>query len=640
MAYGISGGSMTAIQQTIDSLVGRYFPIESRAAYAKTVLAQLALNMALNGKASEDNATTIAAWLFHVRYRPCNVSPRSKVSEIELANQIRSDALKAGLLLQTASGIGFVSPEFQNVFSVICCQQQGLSPRLVRLLAKPKLAHIWQIWADIDHTLATQLMNLAQSYGRHTRFRAIKVLGFIGSSEVVPFLLSLLEDVSPGVRWQSAVALGKIRDESAAIPLVLLLSDPIREVRWQASEALGNLGHSAINAMLPQFSTDSDEMRWRLRSAIQKIGDWGSAALVHLLYDDNPVVRYNATFCFQWLNYAESIDPLTQLTTDMDPRVRASAVAALGHQQSPNTLVALTKALRDANPDVRRQGAMALGQLASSAAVDPLLGLLEDEDSGVRVVAISSLGRLRDQRVVRPLIEALKDPSISNAAALALADLGNPEAIEPLVAVLGKCANALAAVSRFEKKLVAQAILSVIDPAPTQEYMHMLFALGDTGDPRAVNILLEASKDPRPEIRAAIPYRLSYFNDPRVSPRLLEMLEDDSGDVRYLAVHSLGRLRNKQAVAPIVRLLKDPVRQVRLFSIWALQELADSASVPALMNAVSDEDAYVRSAAARALGDLGDRNILRLLQKRQSLEPDLAVRRQINWAIKSVAEHF
>ena len=110
MAYGISGGSMTAIQQTIDSLVGRYFPIESRAAYAKTVLAQLALNMALNGKASEDNATTIAAWLFHVRYRPCNVSPRSKVSEIELANQIRSDALKAGLLLQTASGIGFVSP--------------------------------------------------------------------------------------------------------------------------------------------------------------------------------------------------------------------------------------------------------------------------------------------------------------------------------------------------------------------------------------------------------------------------------------------------------------------------------------------------------------------------------------------------
>ena len=66
-------------------------------------------------------------------------------------------------------------------------------------------------------------------------------------------------------------------------------------------------------------------------------------------------------------------------------------------------------ALGDGSADVRENAAMALGQLRDPAAVEPLVAVLADKSPGVREQAAMSLGQLRDARAVEPLLAAVAD---------------------------------------------------------------------------------------------------------------------------------------------------------------------------------------------------------------------------------------
>jgi HEAT repeat protein len=65
--------------------------------------------------------------------------------------------------------------------------------------------------------------------------------------------------------------------------------------------------------------------------------------------------------------------------------------------------------LKDPSPSVREAAAENLGNLGSTRAVGPLIQALSDTDSAVRGWAVYSLGKLNDTRAVHPLILALGD---------------------------------------------------------------------------------------------------------------------------------------------------------------------------------------------------------------------------------------
>ncbi len=88
----------------------------------------------------------------------------------------------------------------------------------------------------------------------------------------------------------------------------------------------------------------------------------------------------------------------------------------------------LIAALRDPDADVARNAAASLGSLGNPAAVDPLIAVVDNPAGffhvGVRIAATHSLGQLRDLRAVPPLLDAVRNP-IAEASAEAIRALAS-----------------------------------------------------------------------------------------------------------------------------------------------------------------------------------------------------------------------
>ncbi len=92
------------------------------------------------------------------------------------------------------------------------------------------------------------------------------------------------------------------------------------------------------------------------------------------------------------------------------------------------------------DPHERGVAAEKLGKMGDPQAVEPLIAALRDEDSDVRRIAAKVLGKIGDTRAVDPLIAILTDKNedefVRSAAAEALGNIGDPRAVEPLILVL------------------------------------------------------------------------------------------------------------------------------------------------------------------------------------------------------------
>jgi HEAT repeat protein len=113
----------------------------------------------------------------------------------------------------------------------------------------------------------------------------------------------------------------------------------------------------------------------------------------------------------------------------MDPDVRWIAVTDLEEQGGPEAVRYLIKALGDPEfVSIRWRAAIALGDLGDRAAVEPLLTALRDENDHVREEAADALGRIGDPVAVPALIQSLKDPQrgVRLRALSALVRIGDP----------------------------------------------------------------------------------------------------------------------------------------------------------------------------------------------------------------------
>ena len=94
----------------------------------------------------------------------------------------------------------------------------------------------------------------------------------------------------------------------------------------------------------------------------------------------------------------------------------------------------MVKATRDEDWYVRQSAAIALGQIKDPRAVEPLIAvLLGDKNPDARQYAARSLGEIKDPRAVEPLRpeERRVGRECSSSAALALGQIKDPRAVEP-----------------------------------------------------------------------------------------------------------------------------------------------------------------------------------------------------------------
>jgi HEAT repeat protein len=156
------------------------------------------------------------------------------------------------------------------------------------------------------------------------------------------------------------------------------------------------------------------------------------------------------------------------------------------------------------------------------------------------------------------------------------------------------------------------------------------WALGRLGDAGALDPLIERLKDESESkhVRGGAAQALGQMCDARAVQPLIERLNDDneSEDVRAKTAWALGRLGDARAVQPLIERLKNEneSEHVRANAAWSLGELGDERAVQPLIERLENESADVRVSAAWALGRLGDaRAVYPLIDRLRNEREDL-----------------
>jgi len=183
---------------------------------------------------------------------------------------------------------------------------------------------------------------------------------------------------------------------------------------------------------------------------------------------------------------------------------------------------------------------------------------------------------------VKSLIAGLKshDPLVRRQSAEALGDIGDPQAVEPLIDVLS-------------------------DPDSLIR-RHAVKALGKIKDLRAVAPLCRVLSDSgeQAHVRGSAAEALGRIRDPNAVEFLIRALTDSHWTIQGQSAQALGRIGDRRAVEPLILSLQDRDAAVRGYAAKALGQIKDERAIEPLRVAIQDEDREVRKQAEEALAKI------------------------------------
>jgi HEAT repeat protein len=317
------------------------------------------------------------------------------------------------------------------------------------------------------------------------RSSAAYALGNIPDNRSVDALIhTMLNDEDYGARRGAAESLGKLRDRRAVEPLIEVLNDSDCMVRPAAAVALGNIGDScAVDALITSALEDEAyTVVIDAAEALEKIGDTRAVApLCKVVVDFERNFFFNRARCavakvLGKFGDPAAVEPLAQALVKEDPidiGCHARALAQIGSPAVPALIKLLIPRDDEYHEFTRRDAAIALGDIGDTMAIEPLVAALGDEDEEVRNRAAEALGKIGDPRAIGPIVSKLKsDRWLSSRTKWymirALAEIGEP------------------------------SVASLLDLLTDEDHFiqgEAANALGEIGDPGAVEPLIEALKD-------------------------------------------------------------------------------------------------------------------------------------------------
>ncbi|WP_271251760.1 HEAT repeat domain-containing protein [Pseudanabaena sp. Chao 1811] len=136
--------------------------------------------------------------------------------------------------------------------------------------------------------------------------------------------------------------------------------------------------------------------------------------MLALLNSEIILERMQAARAFCELEDERAIPRLIELLQDECPLVRVSVAYALGRNKSDQAIAPLISQLnQDWNGYVRKGIVWALGTCRAALGLQPLISALKYDITAVRLWAASALGQLGDLEAIEPLVEALTKDAVS-----------------------------------------------------------------------------------------------------------------------------------------------------------------------------------------------------------------------------------
>ncbi len=201
----------------------------------------------------------------------------------------------------------------------------------------------------------------------------------------------------------------------------------------------------------------------------------------------------------------DELDLLLQLVLDPEQN-NVGAFFKLAGMNDPRITTKLIQALFNQDSRVRTKAIWSLRETRDKLAIRPLVACLQDSDAEVRWSAAHVLAVFNDEQTIQPLIRTLTDPELNvrGAAAMALGQLKSPHAVEALLGVLPDVPEiALEALIAIGDKRAVEPLIALLrdEIAKKSNYLRIrvrrkiIEALGDFGDARAVDVLIESLND-------------------------------------------------------------------------------------------------------------------------------------------------
>ena len=312
--------------------------------------------------------------------------------------------------------------------------------------------------------------------------------------------------------------------------------------------------------------------------------------------------------------------------------VEALNTNSLAQQQTANEVSVDTKAniqkLASADARERTEAACKLGKARAVAAIPGLIQLLSDDTPVEQPVCDEKeKWRGRGETKITP----------GEMAAVALSQIGR-EAVEPLTGALRNNsawqarANSAFALGLIHDPRVIEPLISATKDPEARVRQKASWSLGLVGDHRAVEPLSAALKDADAGVRSQAAWALGLKGDERSVEPLILALQDQNEHVQSQAAWALGLKGDDRAVEPLTIALKASHEKIRSQAAWALGLKGNANAVEALILGLRDPNAGVRSQAAWALGLKGDSRSVEPLREALN-DPDASVRKQARWAL-------
>lgn len=286
--------------------------------------------------------------------------------------------------------------------------------------------------------------------------------------------------------------------------------------------------------------------------------------------------------------------------------VRVNAGGSLSRNQDERTTNLLTRILHDTNDEVnvRRMAARVLGKLGAREAVGVLIEALSDANYEVQTDASSALARLGDPVAIEPLLRLLEqrdnDGRARGCAALYLTDstLRNDLTIQQ------------------RQRLVAFLLAALVDIHESLWVrLHSAGALGRLGDKHAVPVLIGALSDKDSSIRASVARALGNVGGKDAIEQLIGLLQiEKDGEVEAAAIYAMVEADAKGSLESIRAKLSAESLVARYAAVHAVVMFEDKAAVDRLIILLRDPDPYLRSYATYAVGKLGNEDAIPFLQ--------------------------
>ena len=396
-------------------------------------------------------------------------------------------------------------------------------------------------------------------------------------------------------------------------------SDPQAHARAAAELIKAEQFGDAITGELPAT-------RVKVARALQDLPtDDAVKQTLTLLKDQDKGVRTQALITLKKIGAAskETLDALVVGLKDGDVNIRKGTIAALtdpaakgGIGPRPDVVQAVLAILKKEG-DARSPGGDVLGSSrfvtegANAISVPTLIGYLTEKDDGVKGGAADALGKIGDPKAVEPLVAM-----IHNAA------------IKPDVRRIATGATALIADKSCEPVLTE----AITDPTTDNEVRAQAArGLGNIATATSIATLVKTLDDDDLKLRSAVIAalaRASQSDSVRVHQStltaLISALNDSKASVRLGAVQALQPVHAPEANAALTQILaldqNSPI--LRSAAATTLGFPNNQSAILPLANALNASDGEVAASAQQALQAIGPAGIPTLLTLMQRDGPD------------------